>query len=275
MEEGMRVEAVPGLLVAAGPIAGPVATVSVGTDARGMPLAPDTPIPVASVTKLATALAVLRLADRGRLAIDDPLGRHVPEAAASGATLRALLTHTAELPPDLPDGAGPYDRSLTWSALAAACVDVAPGPNAGRSVEYSNVGAGLLAVAVERRTGRPFPDALRELVLEPLDLEATLGAEPPRPTAAIGGLTGEHAGTELESFNTPFWRSLALPWGGLVATAADAVALVRAFAGHPVGFLREATRAEAVRNQTGELGGGMFPPYGWQPGPWGLGPELR
>jgi len=130
-------------------------------------------------------------------------------------------------------------------------------------------------VAVERRTGQEFSRALRELVLEPLGIEAYLGDEPPRPPVAIADVPGEHTGTDLESFNSPFWRSLALPWGGLVTTADGALALVRAFADRAPGFLAEATRADATRDQTGGVPGGLFPPFVWDRCPWGLGPQLR
>jgi len=66
------------------------------------------------------------------------------------------------------------------------------------------------------------------------------------------------AGAPLETFNSPYWRSLATPSGGLVATPAGALALVRAFRGQPAGFLRPATLAAAVRDQTGGLGGGII-----------------
>jgi beta-lactamase class C len=112
-------------------------------------------------------------------------------------------------------------------------------------------------------------------VLAPLGVEGYLGEEPPRPPAAIADVRGAHAGGALEPFNSPFWRSLALPWAGLVTTADGALALVRAFQGAPGGFLSPATRARAVQSQTGDLGGGFVPPMRWERAPWGLGPEIR
>src|SRR5262245_44541048 len=76
---------------------GRVETLAVGTGAADVSPAADFLFPVASVTKLATALAVLRLAAKGQLALEDPLMLHVPEAVAAveGVTLRMLLCHTS------------------------------------------------------------------------------------------------------------------------------------------------------------------------------------
>jgi CubicO group peptidase (beta-lactamase class C family) len=271
---------VPGLVLAVAWHDAAPSYLAAGCDADGRALAADTLFPVASITKLATALAVLRLAADGSLAIDDPLARYLPDAAAAraGVTLRTLLCHTAGLPLDLPDGAAPYRLGLDWRALAHACTATRPATPPWTRVQYSNLGPGLLAIVVERLTGRPFAVALAGLVLAPLGIEGTLGSEPPRAPARIDGRFGEHTGTALEPFNSPFWRSLALPWAGLVTNAAGALALVRAFAGQPTGFLPPALLADATRNQTRGLPGGMglaLEGMDWPHCPWGLGAELR
>jgi beta-lactamase class C len=242
LEAVLRAEDMPGIALAVALGAEPAQMLCVGCDAVGHELAPESHFPVASVTKLATALAVLRLVEAGRLALDDSLARHLPEAAA---------------------------------ALATACLRVPLEREPGTYVQYSNLGPGLLAVIVERQTGQDFAAALTQLVLDPLGIEGYLGAEPPRAPVVIGGIASAHAGTELETFNSAFWRALALPWGGLVTTLIGALALVQAFAGRTPGILGPETCAEATRDQTGSLPGGMIPPFIWDRCPWGLGPQLR
>ncbi len=249
-----------------------------GTDAVGRVITERSLFPVASVTKLATALAVLRLIDAGQLALDDPLARHIPEAVAAGdwnVTLRRLLSHTSGLPMDPSGDSTSYAPGLDWPILADACIQTPLQQPPNTRVQYSNVGYGLLAVIVERETGYSFASALERLVLSPLGIEAYLSADLPRPPVALTGVRGRHAKTELEPFNSRFWRSLAMPWAGLLTTPAGALALVRAFAGYPDGFLTQSTREEATRNQNGELGGGFVKPLVWKPCPWGLGAELR
>jgi beta-lactamase class C len=277
LEAVLGAEDMPGIALAVASGTEPAQMLCMGCDAAGHELAPESLFPVASVTKLATALAVLRLVEAGRLALDDSLVEHLPEAAAArpGVTLRALLSHTAGLPLDLPDGAAPYRRGLTWRALASVCLRVPLEREPGTYVQYSNLGPGLLAVIVERQTGQDFATALTHLVLHPLGIEGYLGAEPPRAPVVIGGIASAPAGTELETFNSAFWRALALPWGGLVTTLAGALALVQVFAGRAPGILGPEICAEATRNQTGGLPGGMIPPLIWDQCPWGLGPQLR
>jgi CubicO group peptidase (beta-lactamase class C family) len=268
---------VPGVVVALVRAGGPALLIAHGTDARGARLSAESLMPVASVTKLATALAVLRLADQGRLHVDDPLYLHLPEALAahSVATIAMLLSHSAGMPLDLAAADAPYAPGLDWPQLGLACLACLPEAAPGERVQYSNVGYGLLGLLVERLTGLPFGSALRSLVLEPLGVEGYLGEEPPRAPAWVADVRGEHAGTAIEPFNSPFWRSLALPWAGLVTTAAGALALVRAFQGEAPLVLSEPLRARAVQSQTGDLGGGFVPPMRWERAPWGLGPEIR
>ena len=249
---------------------------AVGVDADGRALVPDDLFPVASITKLATALAVLRLVDRGLIGLDDPVDRFVQRAEPHpDITIRRLLCHTAGFPIDLSADDAPYEPELTWDNLAQACVQAKLHHPPGSEVLYSNIGYGLLALVVEARAGARFRDALHDLVLTPLGIEGYLGGEPPRAPARIADVRGRHRATPLEPFNSSFWRSLALPWAGLATTAAGALALVRAFRGHPPGFLSPPLRATAIANQTDGLPGGFIEPLRWNPCPWGLGPEVR
>ena len=255
--------AASGFVVAVARGDGPVAALAVGADAAGRPLDPDSLFPFASITKLATALAVLRLMDMGALDVADPLARHLPDAAAAreGVTLRHLLCHTAGLPFDPPEARAPGDDP-PWPAQSEAARGTTPVAPPGTLVRYSAVGYALLALVVERATGRPFPAALAELVLAPLGLGATFGVAPACTPARIA---------EADWYNAPGWPMLANPSNGMVGTAADALALVRAF--RPGILLRPETCAAATRDQTGGLAAaaGMF----WPRAPWGLGPGLK
>jgi CubicO group peptidase (beta-lactamase class C family) len=246
-------------------------------DGAGSPLAADTLFPVASITKLVTALAILRLADAGRLDFDDPLARHLPEAAAAqqGVTIRRLLSHTGGLRGDYPEALAPRAPGQTWDAIARAALTVPPAePPMGR-VEYSDLNYHLLGIIAERLTGLPIKAVFRDLVLDPLGIEGYIGTEPPRSPAFMAGWPADRfTGSGLEKYNSAHWRSIPLPNAGLITTVAGCLALVRAFHGDPAGFLAPATMAAATTDQTGGLAGGIT---GWFVGetcPWGLGPML-
>src|SRR5262245_8821927 len=122
VEDAIERGQVPGVAVAVARGKRPTEYLIVGTDALGRPLVRDTLFPVASITKLATALAVLRLVDSGALALDDSLDQHLPSAAAAepGVTIRKLLCHTSGLPLDVSASSAPYIRGLDWPTLATA-----------------------------------------------------------------------------------------------------------------------------------------------------------
>jgi len=251
----------------------PIDTIVVGADEKGRPLTEDSLFPIASITKLSVALAILRLADRGLLSVNDPLAKFLPDAvsAGSGITLKQLLTHSAGLP-DIPEDAWKYDINLNWQTQSQVCLKIEPKNQAGIRVAYSDLDYGLLAITIERITGQSFHEAIDTLVIQPLGIEAFLGSEPPRLPAYIRYTPDEFAGTDLEA-NSPFWRLLGEPWGGMIATPAGTLGLFRAYQGLPDGFLSPEIILEATQDQTGRLGGG-FDWQEWEHCPWGLGPWI-
>ncbi len=247
-----------------------------GVDGAQRPLSQHTLFPVASISKLATALGILALIDAGKFTYDAPIGMLLPDIHADMAPrpLYTLLCHTSGYEIDLPNKEGRYAHGLSWDALAHECLISAPRYGVQQQVQYSNLGYGILGIILERMTGRTFGDAIRELVLQPLGVAGVFGDPGPTNVATIADVRGVHRGTDLEPFNSTFWRSLALPWGGLCTNAVGALALIDAFLPHS-SFLSPSTIQLATTNSTANLSGGFMHPLLWQPCPWGLGPELR
>jgi CubicO group peptidase (beta-lactamase class C family) len=247
-----------------------------GTDARGIRLDRDSLFPVASITKLATALAVLRLVESGLIDLDRPISASIPEATAKdpGVTPRRLLSHASGLPYELDDSAGPLPPAEDWPRLAERCRQTPLEARPGTRVRYSNVGYGLLAILVEQALGVDFPSALTDLVVRPLGIEAYFGAVPPRSAVRLSDVRGTYAGTEFEAFNTDNWYRRGLPWSGLLTTASGALRLVQEFGDAP-SLIRPETSRAAVSNQTDALSGGFVPPLVWKTCWWGLGPDVR
>jgi beta-lactamase class C len=263
---------VPGLVVAAAAGSDSPSYLVMGTDAGSRALNQDSLFPIASITKLATALAILRLVDLGAVTLDDPVSRHLPGTAIedNGITLARLLSHSAGLPAWLPDQT---PGTKPWSQLRSQCLGTDLAHDPGTRVVYGNVGYGLLGAVIERCTALPLADATRELVIQPLGIEAYLGEEPSRPTAIIADVRSDSkAGSD--PINSAAARAAGTPWAGMVTTAVGALALARAFLPES-GFLSPATSRLALTSQTRGLGGGFFGKLIWDDCPWGAGPELR
>lgn len=248
-----------------------------GVDGAGHPLSTHSIFPVASITKLALALAVHRLCELGHIHLTHALAAYLSDVHPHSAhvTIDSLLCHTAGYDLDLPNKEGRYALGLTWPALAHECMQTPPSVPAWQRVQYSNLGYGLLGCVIERVTGIDCADALHQLVFQPLGINAWLGIPPAEaPLAMIGDVRGRHKGTELETYNSRFWQSLALPWGGMCTDASGALTLARAFLPQH-GFLQDDYLEQITRDATRGLPGGFVKPLMWDHSSWGLGPELR
>ncbi|MEW5929134.1 MAG: serine hydrolase domain-containing protein [Gemmatimonadota bacterium] len=120
---------------------------------------------LASLTKVvATTTAAMLLVEDGRLELDAPVSRYLPEfrgGSKGRVTVRHLLAHTSGLP------AGSGGRSL--ARVVATPLQSAPGTR----VVYSDVNMVVLFAAVERAAGEPLPGLLRRRVWEPLGMAST------------------------------------------------------------------------------------------------------
>jgi beta-lactamase class C len=279
---------VPGIAVVVARAGEEGQRVFLGTDAAGTPIQEHTRFPLASASKLATGVALLRLVDRQLIDLDAPLARYLPRAAAArdGVTIRTLLSHTSGLPLEIDSGRVAYDHSLTWAKLAAACADTPLSFEPRTRVQYSNVAYGLLGVVMERVSGTDFRALIEASVFEPLAISASLGRVVPTGLARIDGVDSPHVGTDLEPFNSEFSQQLVMPWSGVVTTADGLLALLQVYAGGRPDLVRAETVAHARTNQAGDLGGGFgttdaFIGFNrsrsitWARCPWGLAVEVR
>lgn len=144
------------------------------------PMTEDTIFDLASLTKsLATATAVLQLAERGEVAIDDPLQTYLPEfnpadnPRRAQVTLRMLLTHTSGIAGDLsldgPWGLQQADKAEGIRRALNARLDFDPG----QLFHYSDIGFILLGAMIEKITGEPEDVYARDNIFEPLDMTDT------------------------------------------------------------------------------------------------------
>ncbi|MFE4638163.1 serine hydrolase domain-containing protein [Streptomyces sp. NPDC056773] len=193
---------------------------------------------IGSVTKTFTALALARMTVAGTVELDEPLarllpdGRAVPTQGGQEITLQHLATHTSGLPrlpkgmllrallrPRTPDPYAGCTTDVLLSGLARTRLRSTPG----QRVHYSNLGAGLLGLALARRAGTTYEQLVTTQVCAPLDMSDTVVAAPATRPGRVA------QGHDSRRRPTPPWNLADLAGaGGLWSTTTDLVSYVRA-----------------------------------------------
>lgn len=146
--------------------------------ATGAPNRLDSRFNIASAGKMFTTVAIGQLIEAGRVGLDDPVARHIPDIRpdiGGRVTIRHLLTHSS--------GLGSYFASPLWNERRAglASLDDFLALSAGEPLqftpgeryEYSNSGFVLLGAVIQRVTGRDFYDAVQARVFDPAGMTGT------------------------------------------------------------------------------------------------------
>jgi len=231
-------------------------------------LSPSSVFCIGSITKPFTALAIMTLKERGKLSYDDKLIEYIPEFKiyAKDVTLRHLLTHTS----GILDYANDLKMQLRYPELTNARVfDVlihqpALKFKAGEKYAYSNSGYFLLAMVIEKVSGKKYGDFLTETIFRPLGMDHTHAYD--ETMAVIPGRVNAYEN---------FWkkRDEYLQWkvvgnGNIYSTAHDLWLFDRALYGETLvsqSTLREAY--DTTRLVAGKKDGSQYG-FGWhiQPG---------
>jgi CubicO group peptidase (beta-lactamase class C family) len=207
------------------------------------PAGADTSFRIGSITKQFTAAAILRLEQAGKLALEDPVGKHLPEYPGPGkaVTIHQLLTHTSGVPSytNDPSVVGRKGERWTVPALLATFwskpLEFAPGTDHA----YSNSGYAVLGAIVERASGRDYATFLREELFLPAGMTRTVvGDAEGDPDRALGY---QGRGDTLIAAD-PIDMSLAFAGGSIRSTASDLARWHRALAGEAI--LSGKTRAK-------------------------------
>jgi len=198
----------------------------------------DTIYDAASLTKvIATAPSIWILIERGRIALDDPVQRYIPEFRHRDITIRHLLTHTSALSPDPP-------RDFEWSGYETGlklCLQDEPTNRPGVIFRYSDINFILLGEVVRRVSGEPLNVFAEHNIFKPLGMKDTtfLPKASPRiaptefglrgvvhdPTARrMGGVAG-HAGLFTTAHDVAIYLRTLLKGGAPIMKAATVRAM--------------------------------------------------
>jgi CubicO group peptidase (beta-lactamase class C family) len=183
----------------------------------------DTSFRIASISKILTAVTVLKLVEQGELELDEPivgliadsLGVSLADERARNITIRQLLSHTSGISNFLKIffDAGAYDQMGMLTVALGETLASEPGS----TFKYGNVSYVLLGKAIEQATGLSYQDATRQLVLAPLGLQSfrLVGTYDFGPNDALHAVSGNR--TYMEQLG---------PAGAWVATATDVAKLL-------------------------------------------------
>jgi CubicO group peptidase (beta-lactamase class C family) len=243
------------------------------------PMTTDSIFWIASMTKPLTATAILMLQDEGKLSVDDPVTKYLPEFGSLQApdgqpanlTLKHLLTHTSGMPDATREQ---YKTARTLADVISFYTNRTLGFAPGTKWQYCQSGINSLGRIVEVVSGQPFPEFLQKRIFDPLGMKDTgfylTAAQLPRLAksyALTNGALTEVPIAFLNGFSPTFRDRYPAPNGGLFSTASDYARFCRMLLNGGALDGRQLLKPETVRRmstiQTGDLKTGFTPGNGW------------
>lgn len=187
------------------------------------PMQPETSLRLGSITKQFTAVAILMLADEGKLSLSDPITKFLPDYPMQGKTITIehLLTHTSGIVSytSKPDFRALMNKDLTPTQMIDTFKNDKLEFDPGTKMAYNNSGYFLLGAIIEKISGKSYADYMAERIFVPLGMTQTAyeGKERTPTTRALG-----HSKKE-KGFEPSAPLSMALPYaaGALVSTVDD------------------------------------------------------
>ncbi len=187
------------------------------------PATPDTVYQIASMTKQFTAAGIMLLVENGTVSLDEVIDKYLPDLPLTwrGVTVRHLLTHTSGIKDfaDLADSETERSKDYTKAQIIALVSGAPLEFRPGEKWNYSNTGYFLLGMIIERVSGKPYEDFLRERILQPLGMADTrlndLNEIVPRRAAGYVLRNGHLYNAQ------PVSPTHTYAAGGLLSTAAD------------------------------------------------------
>jgi D-alanyl-D-alanine carboxypeptidase len=211
----------------------------------------DTPIYIASVTKLYTATVIMILSEKALLSLDDPMAKYLPNELIHGIqvyqghdysqeiTIAQLLAQTSCIPDyydeKARDGKTLFDLLLAdpgraWTVdetIARARDEMTPIFKPGDKAFYGDTNYQLLGKVIEARTGKRLEAVFNEFIFHPLGLKHTwlVGRSQPleQPAAAVAQVYSKEVNITGIRAKTMYWAD-----GGIVSTAQDCVTFLKA-----------------------------------------------
>lgn len=213
---------------------------------RHVPLRPDSVFRIGSLTKQFAAAGLLTLVEAGKVRLEDPLSRYVPDyPGGDGITLLQLLNHTAGVKnyTRIPGYVtGSIDADLTTAQMIDVFRNEAPDFEPGSGWAYNNSGYVLIGAVIEAASGQPWHAYLQQTLFSPLGM-ANTGFGQATELSALQVLGYSYEGGQVVPMR-PMSLTQAHAAGGLVSNVDDLLTWNRAL--HEGRVLRNATYTQMV-----------------------------
>ena len=233
---------------------------------KRIPAGANTLYRIGSISKTFTAVVLAQLVDRKVVALDDPVERFLPEVrglanprpGTKPITFRQLASHTAGIirEPRLQGAAsGPIAEweSKILASIPATSFDTLPGTR----YAYSNIGYGMLGLALSRAARVPFMKLVEDGIFTPLGMTSStfIVTEPLRPALSVGYANGSNGAIDADGPAAEHaGRGYKVPNGGVYASVADMARFTAALTGAGKPVMSDSMRRAMITKQTPEPG---------------------
>ncbi|MDB5388687.1 MAG: estB 3 [Planctomycetaceae bacterium] len=297
MQKYVDQHVVAGAVTVIGSKAGVASIEAVGTQniETKQPLAKDGLFRIASMTKPVTAMGIMILQEQGKLSVEDPVERHLPEfkgqklvssrtdgletlkKPSRPITIRDLLTHTSGLPGGFPPGLADlyFKRNLTLQEAVLVSSQQPLEFEPGSKWAYCNAGIDTLGRIIEVASGESYESFLKQRIFDPLGMHDTTFFPNSDQLQRLAGLYGSQDGqlkfVEYSLLGPVKNAKHPIPAGGLYSTGADLAKLYQLMLHRgsmgTTKILSEQSVATMTKIQTGDLNCGFTPGmsfgFGW------------
>ncbi|MNZ91582.1 putative penicillin-binding protein PbpX [compost metagenome] len=180
---------------------------------EGIPFEPWTAFRIASVSKAFTSLAILQLQEKGKLQVQDPVSKYLPNVKFGDKfTIHQLMTHTSGLQRDLPYRASRGPNEVLWEELESNIYLLM---EPGDTFSYTNVGYVILGQLIEKISGQTYEDYMQEHIFKPLGMNRTF-------SESYDHISVEDQAEGYESSDSPVsFEKLPPGQGGISSTVED------------------------------------------------------
>jgi D-alanyl-D-alanine carboxypeptidase len=229
-----------------------VGAAGIATQDGQVPMTKDTPIYIASITKLYTATAIMKLYEEGALSLDDPMSKYLPADLVRGIhvykgkdysseiTINQLLSQTSGIADYYTEKSAKDDKDLfelfleeperSWTVdetIARARDDLEPHFPPGTDAFYSDTNFQLLGKIIENVTHKPLHIVYEDFLFRPLELKHTwlIGYSEPSVTPSTAPADVFHKDMNITNIrsNGAYWAD-----GGIVSTAEEMIIFLKA-----------------------------------------------